>query len=136
MAGVPRPFSFIASASSFSSSVFPAVSIAVRSVASVKRFGGRVFRSTLATSTTFFRCPRARPGGSSASSPSSSFFRDAGSGSTAFQPASHDHRPARAEAVDDAAGAAGRVPTAVTTVVVAATCSSCQAARSRRTTRS
>src|SRR5467141_599442 len=42
VAGVPRPVSFMASESSFSSSVLPAVSIAVSSVASVKRLGGRV----------------------------------------------------------------------------------------------
>ncbi len=40
VAGVPRPVSFMASESSFSSSVLPAVSMAVRSVASVKRLGG------------------------------------------------------------------------------------------------
>ena len=45
--GVPRPVSFIASESSFSSSVFPAVSIAVSSVASVKRLGAGSFSSRL-----------------------------------------------------------------------------------------
>ena len=52
VAGVPSPVSFIASESSFSSSVLPAVSIAVSRVASVKRFGGRVFFFTASTSTT------------------------------------------------------------------------------------
>ena len=40
VAGVPRPVSFMASESSFSSSVLPAVSMAVSSVPSVKRLGG------------------------------------------------------------------------------------------------
>ena len=52
VAGVPRPVSFIASDSSFSSSVLPAVSIAVSSVASVKRLGARVFFFRTSTSTT------------------------------------------------------------------------------------
>ncbi len=39
VAGVPSPLSFIASESSFSSRVFPAVSMAVKSVPSVKTLG-------------------------------------------------------------------------------------------------
>ncbi len=62
----PQPaVSFIASDSSFSSSVLPAVSIAVSSVASVSRFGARVFFLTLSTLSTSCACPRARPGGQS-----------------------------------------------------------------------
>ena len=43
VAGVPNPRSFIASSNSRSSNVFPVVSMAVSSEASVKRFGGLVF---------------------------------------------------------------------------------------------
>jgi len=43
VAGVPSPVSFIASDSSLSSRLWPAVCIAVKSVPSVNRFGGRVF---------------------------------------------------------------------------------------------
>jgi hypothetical protein len=73
VAGVPRPLSFIASESSLSSSVRPAVSMAVRSVASVKRFGGRVFLATALASATRRASPRTSPGGRSwLSSPSPS----------------------------------------------------------------
>ncbi len=68
VAGVPRPVSFIASESSFSSSVLPAVSIAVSSVASVNRFGGRVFFFSASTSSTSCGCPCARFGGKLCSS--------------------------------------------------------------------
>ena len=50
VAGVPSPLSFMASESSLSSSVFPAVSIAVNSVPSVNRFGARVFFWTASAS--------------------------------------------------------------------------------------
>ena len=43
MAGVPRPFSLIASRSSSSSTSLPAPSMALSSVASVKRAGGLVW---------------------------------------------------------------------------------------------
>ncbi len=99
----------------------------------MKRLGGRVFLSTLATSATVFRCPLASPGGSTVSSLSSSLFLDGASGSTAFQPASTTIVPVERKRSTTFASAA---PAAVTTVVVAATCSSCQAARSRRTTKS
>ena len=55
VAGVPSPFSFIASESSLSSSVLPAVSIAVSSVPSVNRFGARVFFAIDSTSRTCLR---------------------------------------------------------------------------------
>ena len=54
VAGVPSPFSFIASDSSRSSSVFPAVSIAVSKVASLSRGGGRVRRCNALASSTFW----------------------------------------------------------------------------------
>ena len=67
VAGVPRPVSFMASDSSFSSSVLPAVSMAVSSVASVKRLGARVFFFRASTSITSCGWPFARPGGSTCS---------------------------------------------------------------------
>ena len=72
VAGVPRPVSFMASDSSFSSSVLPAVSMAVSSVPSVKRLGGRVFFFKASTSSTSCGCPFARPGGRACSPRSSS----------------------------------------------------------------
>ncbi len=63
VAGVPRPFSFMASESSFSSSVLPAVSMAVSSVASVKRLGARVFLRTALGVEDVLRLVRARSGG-------------------------------------------------------------------------
>ena len=77
VAGVPSPEPFIASESSRSSSVRPAVSMAVSSVASVKRFGGRVFLATARASSTCWRCPGARPGGRSWGSSASSFSSSA-----------------------------------------------------------
>src|SRR6267378_2580474 len=50
VAGVPRPFSLMASRSSSSSTSFPAPSIADRSVASVKRAGGLVRMARTSTS--------------------------------------------------------------------------------------
>ena len=57
VAGVPRPVSFIASDSSLSSRLWPAVSMAVKSVPSVNRFGGRVFFFRPSISTTFWSYP-------------------------------------------------------------------------------
>ena len=71
MAGVPRPVSFIASDSSFSSTVLPAVSMAVSSVASVRRLGGRVFFFKASMSTKSCGWPNARPGGKTCSTESS-----------------------------------------------------------------
>ncbi len=68
----PQTVSFIASESSLSSSVLPAVSMAVSSVPSVKRLGGRVFFRTASTSMTVCGCPSASPGGSACSAPASS----------------------------------------------------------------
>ena len=61
VAGVPRPFSRIASRSSSSSMSFPAPSIADSSVASFKRAGGRVVfatASTFSVATLFARLDR------------------------------------------------------------------------------
>src|ERR1700745_4344069 len=51
VAGGPGPFSFIAAESSFSSRLWPAVCIAVKSVPSVNRLGGLVFffRASIST---------------------------------------------------------------------------------------
>src|ERR1017187_5753818 len=74
VAGVPKPVSFMASESSFSSRVLPAVSIAVSRVPSVKRFGGRVFFRVASTSTTFCGSPFFRPEGRTCSDLLSSPF--------------------------------------------------------------
>ena len=77
VAAVPNPRSFMASESSFSSSVFPADSIAVSSVASVNRFGGRVFLESASTWETRCGWPCASPGGIlCAPSPSEGEFFD------------------------------------------------------------
>ena len=92
VAGVPRPVSFIASESSFSSSVLPAVSMAVSSVASVKRLGGRVFFAQRLDVDHVLRLPLREPGGSACSPrrPRSafavSFFALRGAMSSTFQP--------------------------------------------------
>ena len=68
MAGVPRPFSCIASRSSSSSTSLPAPSIALSSVASVNRAGGLVWvaiTSTLVVLTVSFGCTGASLGVSS-----------------------------------------------------------------------
>jgi hypothetical protein len=52
VAGVPNPLSFMAADSSFSSSVLPAVSIAVSNMASLNRAGGLVHRATAFASVT------------------------------------------------------------------------------------
>ena len=67
VAGVPKPVSFMASESSFSSRVLPAVSIAVSRVPSVRRFGGRVFFRTASTSTISCGSPFLRPDGKTCS---------------------------------------------------------------------
>ena len=90
VAGVPRPVSFMASESSFSSSVLPAVSMAVSSVPSVRRFGARVFFFRTSASSTSCGWPSASPGGSSCSAasaaPGAAFFALAGARSSTFQP--------------------------------------------------
>ena len=91
VAGVPSPVSFIASESSFSSSVFPAVSIAVSNVASVKRFGGRVFFFSESMSITSSNWSFARSGGRTCSEgwsspPLSCFAFFGGESSNTFQP--------------------------------------------------
>ena len=68
VAGVPSPFSRIASRNSSSSTSLPAPSIALSSVASVKRAGGLVcaaMTSTLVVCTVSFGCTGASVGVSS-----------------------------------------------------------------------
>ena len=72
VAGVPRPVSFMASESSLSSRVLPAVSIAVSSVPSVKRLGGRMLFFTALISITSCGWPFARSGGKTSSARCSS----------------------------------------------------------------
>ena len=60
VAGVPSPVSFIASDSSLSSRLLPAVCIAVKSVPSVNRFGGRVFFFRASIFVTSWTCPSER----------------------------------------------------------------------------
>ena len=119
VAGVPRPRSFIASASSRSSRVRPAVSMAVSRVASVNRRGGRVRRATASASTTAAARPGVRPGGKAGPSSLRSFGRPslrAGSAPRAVRgtlrgrglehlPADLVHdRAARVEAIDHGIG--------------------------------
>ena len=85
VAGVPSPVSFMASESSFSSSVLPAVSMAVSRVPSVNRLGGRVRLLTGLTSTTVSGCPTSRPAGNAGSADSSP-GRGARFRSKTFQP--------------------------------------------------
>jgi hypothetical protein len=139
VAGVPRPRSFMASESSRSSREAPAISIAVRSVASVKRRGGRVFFSTASAAATRFGWPAARPGGRASSalpsrlSPCGRGGRD-GAGSRTLQPACSAVVPE----LWNRSAVTGSPPlsTRVIAVVTATTCSSCQAMSSRRQTRS
>src|ERR1700757_22458 len=63
VAGVPRPVCFIASDSSLSSRLWPAVCIAVKSVPSVNRLGGLVFFFRASISTISWSCPWARSTG-------------------------------------------------------------------------
>ena len=135
VAGVPRPRSFMAADSSRSSSVAPAVSMAVSSVASLKRRGGRVFFLTASTPETRRARPAARPGGRSCSLSSSSalfpFASLRSTGSRTFQPSCWMAVPLLAKRSRSAA-----LVTSVTTLVTEKTCSSCQAMSSRRQTRS
>ena len=95
VAGVPSPVSFMASESSFSSSVLPAVSMAVSSVPSVRRLGARVFFFKTSASSTSCGWPLASPGGrtcsarpscASTAAPGVAFFAFAGARSSTFQP--------------------------------------------------
>ena len=91
VAGVPSPVSFMASESSFSSSVLPAVSMAVSSVPSVSRLGARVFFFKTSASSTSCGWPLESPGGSACSSRPSpaagvAFLGFAGATSSTFQP--------------------------------------------------
>lgn len=148
VAGVPRPVSRIASASSFSSNARPADSMAVSSVASVKRGGGRVRFFTASTSSTDCGCARANPDGSvwgsssgsrSASSPlrPSDFSRGAFCPppmSSTFQPTCSTWVPVLWKR--STTGGAPADVTAVMTVVTRQTWSSCHAWSRRRHTRS
>ena len=134
VAGVPRPFSFIASDSSRSSRVLPAVSMAVSRVASLSRAGGLVRLGTAFASSTCWGCPRSSPEGSipssSASSPGARFFSDGaftGPTSSTFQPSCSMAVPwLRYRSTTEG------VVTSVTTSVAAQVKSSCQACSNRR----
>ncbi len=128
VAGVPRPVSFIASESSFSSTARPAVSMAVSSVPSVKRGGGRVRLGTGTTSSTRARWPAARPPGSSpsagaASSPSAGLTPRGGClpppMSSTFQPTCSTDVPELSKLSTAGLPEGSVEATAVTTVVTA-----------------
>jgi len=125
VAGVPSPVSRMASESSFSSSAFPAVSMAVSSVASVKRGGGWVRFFTGWASTTFTGSPRTRPGGSAGRGSPSTLF------SSTFHPGSRTAVPLLS---NRSSAEADR--TSVTTEAVSQTKSPCHADSSRRQMRS
>ena len=76
----------------------------------MNRFGGRVFRSTLATSTTFFRCPAGEARGQLGLLAVVVLLSRRGLGLHHLPPRLDDHRPARTETVDGADRLARRAP--------------------------
>ena len=128
VAGVPRPVSFMASESSFSSRVLPAVSIAVSSVPSVRRLGGRVVLRNDLASRTSCGWSLARFAGKEGVS-SAARFRSAIS--RTFQPTCWIAVPEVWKR-----SVTGGLAIAVITVVTAQMWSSCQALRRRRQMRS